>query len=72
MRKSETYYSKQSIARRYFPNATQATASRNLRDWLHDDRDLLADLKAEGYDKNQRKLTPRQYEIFVNYVNTPL
>ena len=72
MKKSERGISKKVIASHYFPENNRRTASRKLRYWLHNDRDLLADLQAEGYDKEQSYLTPKQLEILRNYINDPL
>ena len=50
-------YTMKEIAVRYFPTITPQNASRRLRLWIQDDRQLLEELHSLGYKDSQRLLS---------------
>ena len=50
-------YTMKEIAVRYFPTITPQNASRRLRLWIQDDRQLLEELHNLGYKDSQRLLS---------------
>ena len=50
-------YTIKEIAVKYFPTIAPQNASRRLRLWIQDDRQLMEELSALGYKNSQRLLS---------------
>lgn len=55
----------------YNPGLQPASAARLLRRWVQKSKELQSRLKAAGYLKGQRILTPRQVEIIIDIIGDP-
>lgn len=65
-------YTKFQIALQYYPDCTEATASRRLRRDIHEDPTLLAALRQVGYRNLNKTFTDRQVSILREYLGDPL
>jgi len=63
--------SKSELAWQYSPALTQTAALNRLNRWIKGDPTFHDALRAAGYRDNQRILTPRQVELFYEYLGTP-
>jgi Domain of unknown function (DUF4248) len=59
------------LAQLYFPNITKKSASWQLRIWIVTSASLSAKLKAAGYVKGRRLLTPLQVGLIVGEFGEP-
>ena len=64
-------YTKQELARLYFPDATPAVASAHLMRWIQRIPDLLQKLAATGYGKNCKEFTPMQVSYILYFLGEP-
>lgn len=59
------------LALAYAPGLSEASARKRLREWLSFSPDLMKRLRAAGYRKGQRVLTPRQVKIIYDHLGEP-
>lgn len=64
-------YGRSELASIYSPNITTPSAWRKLKLWIEKSPHLLDNLKAFGYEENQRTFTPMQVRLIVNALGTP-
>lgn len=64
-------YSKKELAVLYFPHLLPHSAVNHLMSWIYQADDLLEKLKAAGYQKSSKMLTPRQVQIIVDDFGEP-
>ena len=64
-------YGFQEIAVRYFPTIAPASASIRLKQWIKQDTDVLAALRAANYHLTARIISPRQLDIFTAAYGNP-
>ena len=59
------------LALLYFPNSTKKSATTQLRRWIRRNMELRRTLTQLGFAERQRILTPRQVQVFVQFVGEP-
>lgn len=59
-------YTLKEIATGYFPFITEKSASRRLRLWIHDDKELLSSLEQLGYKKSTRLFSARMVQLITD------
>jgi len=59
------------LALLYFPFSTKKSATTQLRRWIRRNLELRSKLGKLGFTARQRILTPRQVEVFVQFVGEP-
>ena len=59
------------LAQMYFPQVTKQSATIQFRRWIRLNEKLKIDLKAAGYKRWQKILTPKQVEILVMVFGEP-
>ena len=62
---------KRTLALRYFPHSTPAAALRRMERWMNQAHGLQEALRATGYRRRNRTLTPRQLRIVYDYLGEP-
>lgn len=62
---------KSELAKLYFPDSQEKTASAHLMRWIKRNPDLLEALKAVGYHTHDKYFTPRQRDIIFKYLCEP-
>lgn len=55
----------------YFPDVAPRTATEHLRQWYRRCKPLQAALRLTGYTPQQRTFTPRQVQLFYEYLGEP-
>lgn len=59
------------LAQMYFPQITKQSATIQFRRWIRLNENLKIELKAAGYKRWQKVLTPKQVEILVMAFGEP-
>ena len=62
---------KRTLALRYFPHSTPTAALRRMERWMNQAHGLQEALRATGYRRRNRALTPRQLRIVYDYLGEP-
>lgn len=64
-------YPKYELAWMYFPGVNKASATRSLRRWIMQCRDLNDRLIDAGYNAKQKIYTRQQVELIIEYIGLP-
>ena len=64
-------YTKKELALAYAPELSVQGARNRLHQWLHFNKQLMADLRAANYQDKQRVFTSRQVQIILDYLGEP-
>lgn len=64
-------YGFQELASLYLPDIQPASASTRLKAWIKNNRALRKQLKALGFQKGQRMLTPEMVKAVVSIIGEP-
>ena len=64
-------YGIKELAVLYFPNIAPASASKRLKQWIADSKELLKELEKTNYHIQQRIITPRQKDLIANAFGSP-
>lgn len=59
------------LAQIYFPQITKQSATVQFRRWIRINEELQKELKASGFKRFQKLLTPKQVEIIVKFIGEP-
>lgn len=59
------------LAQIYFPQITKQSATVQFRRWIRINEDLQKELKASGFKRFQKLLTPKQVEIIIKFIGEP-
>ena len=63
--------SKKQLALAYAPELSESGAYKRLHQWLHFNKNLMADLRAANYQDKQRVFTGKQVAIIFQYLGEP-
>ena len=64
-------YGRTELATLYSPNVSAASAWRKMKSWILKSPHLLDNLKAFGYEENQRVFTPMQVRLIITALGEP-
>lgn len=64
-------YTKQELAKLYFPDYPKKTAGRYMARWINESKSLLQKLTRNGYTITSKVLTPKQIRIIVEHIGYP-
>lgn len=64
-------YSFGELAKLYFPNVANKSATKQLRKWLNYNARLTSRLVENGYVNSQRIITPAQVKIIIEELGEP-
>jgi hypothetical protein len=59
------------LAQIYFPQITKQSATVQFRRWIRINEELQKELKASGFKRFQKLLTPKQVEIIIKFIGEP-
>lgn len=59
------------LAQEYLPGIHPSSASRRLNAWINRNQKLVESLRAKGYKRKDKTLTPAQVELIVEYLGRP-
>ena len=59
------------LAREYFPNVEVRSAVQQLHRWINKCKELKEKLIEAGLIPRQRLLTPRQYDLIIEFLGEP-
>lgn len=59
------------LAQLYFPQIAKHSASIQFRRWIRINEELQKELKASGFKRFQKLLTPKQVEIIIKFIGEP-
>jgi len=69
--KKKIVYGHMEVAVLFFPHILPKSASRQLRNWIQRDEELLGDLLRAGYVNGQRLYSPMQVKIIFDHLGDP-